>query len=189
MSVRLNDFDLLVADSSVLFRFFEAGAESTRLMMNHCAERLYIVHDVYEEIERYQADPSMRAGIEVFNAMLKTEVVQLPHDLTEQVADILKLNKKYGLGDEDEGETATVLYAERAWEEDETEFLVLMSDRGGGYLAEDRDVPVMKADEMVLDLVCCKAMTAEEGEVVWREIFKKHPDIEGYYAKIEKRCQ
>ena len=189
MTPRLDEYDLLVADSSVLFRFFEAGAAATKLMMAHCASRLYIVHDVNEEINDHEDAPSMKEGIRVFREMLETEVIVLPGHLVEQVAVILHINRRLGEGaKKDMGETATVVYADWAWEAEQQEFLVLMRDRIGGYLAEDRGVGVMLPDEMVLDLVCGKAMTPEEGEAVWVKIFTKNLDIDGYYAKIKKHC-
>jgi hypothetical protein len=187
MPVLLDEYDLLVADSSALFRFFEAGAESTRLMMQHCAGRLHIVHDVSQEIERYRADPQMSAGISVFWEMLETEVIEVPQTVMQNAADILALYRRLGMGTEDAGETATVLYAQYAWEQEQRDFLVLMTDHTGGNFAEDRDVVVMKADDMLLDLVGCGAMTLEEGEVVWRKIFKDNPDIPGYQTKANER--
>lgn len=185
----LDDFDLLIADSSVLFRFFEAGPDCTRKLMEYCGDRLYIVHDVAVEIDRYASDETMKDGIAVFAELLRNDPLDLPIEITEKVADILRLGKSHlPPSDEDRGEVATVLYAKWAWDNEEWEFLVLIADNFGSDLAESREIAVINTTDTVVELVRLRALTPADGEVLWRSMFGEAADIGSYYEKLKKAC-
>ncbi len=188
MGNAIDRWDVLIADSSTLFRFFEAGEECTRKFMKHCGGRLYVVHDVAEEIIRYRDNANLADGIRVFRELLKNEPITPPPEVTLSVARILRLNKKYSFGDEDEGETATVLYAEWARENEGHEFLILMRDNFGRTLAEDRRLPFMETQDLVVDLVCGAVLSLDEGELVYRQIYKDRFDRTLYIRQIVHGC-
>lgn len=111
-----DDYDLLISDSSVLFRFFEAGATCTEKMMASCGDRLFVVDSVSEEIHDHRNDPDKKAGIEAFYAKQVNEPLESPLPVTIQVQKARDLNRKYALGGEDIGELETVFYADWAWD-------------------------------------------------------------------------
>ena len=121
---------LLLSDSSVLFRFFAAGAEVVEAFMSALGDRLHIVFDVKVEIDRHKDDSEFRRGARRFLELLENEPIVLPDDVRERVRRTLELTRRLGLRDEDIGETATVLYARsriRAGED----WLVLVAHQAG----------------------------------------------------------
>jgi hypothetical protein len=110
---------LLLADSSSLFRFFEAGADIVEAVMDALGDRLYIVADVEKEIRDHANDPQFRNGAAAFLKMLEHPPIVLPEDVRERVTDALKFNKRFGKHrDEDKGETPLTCRRRRVVERD-----------------------------------------------------------------------
>jgi len=189
MTTLISDYDLLIADSSTLFRFFEAGPDCTRKLMEHCTQRLYIVGDVAEEIARYASHATMAAGIAVFNELIQHDPIDLPPQVALAVSDLMKMNRRlFGLTDKDEGETATVFYAAWARDQENRQFLILMRDNDGRRLAEDRNLALMETQELVVDLVCGSVLTVEDGALVFQSIYGASYDRSRYVAMVKRSC-
>jgi hypothetical protein len=159
---------LLLADSSVLFRFFVAGAEAVEAFMNALGDRLHIVFDVKVEVDRHKDDPEFRRGARRFLALLENDPIVIPDEVREQVRRTLELTRRHGLRDEDIGETATVLYARsriRAGED----WLVLVGDKYGADLARSGEPPVphMNTAETIVELVRKGALEIALAEAIW----------------------
>jgi hypothetical protein len=159
---------LLLADSSVLFRFFAAGTNVVEALMDAVGDRIFIVFDVKVEIDRHAGDAEFREGIRQFLESLENEPIVLPDEVREQVRRVLEVTRKYGHRNEDLGETATVLYARsrvRAGED----WLVLVGDRFGISLAECGEpiVPYMNTTDVVVELARQGALSQDQAEAVW----------------------
>lgn len=187
MNGLLDDYELLISDSSVLFRFFEAGAVCTEKMMDFCGARLYVVDSVDEEIRAHRDDADKRDGIAAFDANLVNEPLESPLSVTIKVQQARDLNRKYGLGDADIGEIETVFYADWAWD-DGNEYLLLMGDRQGQSLANDRGLEYLDSNAFVIELVCRTVLTVEEGALVSSKIFGEAFDRGIYDRELQVRC-
>jgi len=162
---------LLLSDSSVLFRFFAAGAEVVEAFMSALGDRLQIVFDVKVEVDRHKDDSEFRRGARRFLELLENEPIVLPDDVRERVRRTLELTRRLGLRDEDIGETATVLYARsriRAGED----WLVLVGDKYGIDLARGGEVrvPYMNTAETIIELVRQGALDLAQAEPVWAAV-------------------
>jgi hypothetical protein len=183
----LDEYDLLISDSSVLFRFFQAGATCTEKMMDFCGVRLHIVDSVAEEIHDHRNDADKSDGIAVFESKRVNEPLESPLSVANKVQQARDLNRKYGLGGADIGEMETVFYADWAWEEGE-EYLVLMGDREGQRLAADHELEHLDSHGFVMELVCRQVLTVEEGELVASKIFGAAFDQAIFNTNLRERC-
>jgi hypothetical protein len=184
----LDEYEFLISDSSVLFRFFEAGAVCTEKMMDFCGARLYVVDSVDEEIGDHRDDADKRDGIAAFEAKRVNEPLESPLSVTIKVQQARDLNRKYGLGEADIGEIETVFYADWAWDEGH-EYLLLMGDRQGQRLAEDRELEYLDSNAFVIELVCRRILTVEEGALVSSKIFGAAFDRAIYDGQLQARCR
>src|SRR4051794_25501259 len=107
----LRDEQLLLGDSSSLFRVFAQGRELTTRVVEHFGERLHIVADVEQELRNHRNDGEFREGIDAFFEATPNTPIELPPEVALRVSDGLKFFRKWGMGDSDIGETATVYYA------------------------------------------------------------------------------
>jgi hypothetical protein len=183
----LDDYHLLISDSSVLFRFFQAGASCTEKMMDFCAARLHIVDSVAEEIHDHRNDPDKSDGIAAFEAKRVNEPLESPLSVANKVQQARDLNRKYGLGAADIGEMETVFYADWAWEQG-GEYLILMGDREGQRLAADHDLEHLDSHSFAMELVCRQVLTVEEGELVASKIFGAAFDRSIYHTNLRAGC-
>jgi hypothetical protein len=180
----LDDPQLLLADSSVLFRLFSLGDGSVRAIVAHFGERLHVVHDVHEEILRHRNDPVLRGGIHAFLESFANPVRQLPAEVLGDVAHRLRFTKKW-LGDEDRGETATCYYADWAWDEGE-EFAVLVGDHWGWQLADEFELPYFKSPDVVVYLVCNGVITTTDAEGLWPSLVAG--PVSNLHERLERTC-
>jgi hypothetical protein len=179
---------LLLSDSSVLFRFFAAGAEIVEAFMEALGDRLYIVFDVKVEIDRHKNDPEFRRGARRFLELLEHDPIVLANDVREQARRVLELNRRHGLRDEDRGEVATVLCARSLIHAGEN-WLVLVGDRYGIDLADSGEphVPHMNSAKTIVELARQGALSQDQAEAVWvamhgsgseRDLRKKLADVD-----------
>jgi hypothetical protein len=182
---RVDRFDIVLADASAVFRFFEAGATITEKLMNHCGGRLHVVDVVDHEIDDHVDDPSFSAGIAAFRQLAVNEPVQLEGKELQLVDDARRLNEKYQLGGADLGEYASVLYAEAAVRNG-TKLLFVCTDREGLTRANgaEADIPAIHTQDFLAQLVHAGVFTVEEGETVFRTIFAT-ARIEEFHARLD----
>jgi hypothetical protein len=178
-----DDYELLIADSSVLFRFFEAGAAITTALISAIGHRIHIVESVDAEIGRYRNDPTFAAGIEAFLAAQVNEPLEPQLAVTREVKKMLDLQRKYGMGTIDIGEYETVLTAECEWDAG-TYYLILMGDGDGRKMARQRDLPHVSSYMFVVELVARSVLTREQGMVVARTIARAYFDEAHFDADI-----
>jgi hypothetical protein len=160
-----DDYELLIADSSVLFRFFAAGAEMSTAMMTGVGARLHIVESVDGEINDHRNDAEFADGIAAFRAAQVNAPVEPSLAVTRNVKKIRDLNRRHGLGGLDIGEYETVLAAEAAREEG-TDYLILMGDNDGRKMANQRELPNITSYEFVVELVGRGVLTRDQGAAV-----------------------
>ena len=177
------DYQLLIADSSVLFRCFSAGADVTTAMMNGVGARLHIVESVDGEIHDHRNDAEFADGIAAFREAQVHAPVEPSLEVTRSVQKIRDLNRRLGLGGLDIGEYETVLVAESAREEG-TEYLILMGDSDGRKLANQRDLPNITSYEFVVELVGRGVLTRDQGACVVERIFGARYDEARYDADL-----
>jgi hypothetical protein len=163
------EYELLIADSSVLFRFFEAGAEATTALMAAIGHRIHIVESVDGEIHRYRNDPAMAAGIAAFRAAQVNQPLEPRLKVTHEVQKMLELQRKYGLGDADIGEYETVLMAEHEWDAG-TYYLILMGDGEGRKMAKQRELPHVSSYWFVVELAARGVLARGQCILVARSI-------------------
>jgi hypothetical protein len=178
-----DDYELLIADSSVLFRFFEAGAAITTALMSAIGNRIYIVESVDAEIKRYRNDPTFAAGIEAFFAAQVNEPLEPRLAVTREVKKMLDLQRKYSMGTADIGEYETVLTADAEWDAG-TYYLILMGDGEGRNMARQRDLPHVSSYMFVVELVARGVLNREQGMVVAGTIAGAHFDEARFDADV-----
>jgi hypothetical protein len=178
-----DEYELLIADSSVLFRCFSAGADVTTAMMEGVGERLHIVESVDGEIHDHRSDAEFADGIEAFREAQVHAPVEPSLEVTRSVQKIRDLNRRLGLGGLDIGEYETVLVAE-AGREDGIDYLILMGDSDGRKLANQRDLPNVTSYEFVVELVGRGVLTRDQGARVVERIFGAGYDPERYDADL-----
>jgi hypothetical protein len=164
-----HEYELLIADSSVLFRFFEAGAAITTALMSAIGHRIQIVESVDAEIKRYRNDPTFAAGIEAFLLGQVNQPLEPRLEVTRDVKKVLDLQRRHGMGTADIGEYETVLMADCEWDAG-TYYLILMGDSEGRKMARQRDLPHVSSYEFVVELVAREVLTQDQGVLVARAI-------------------
>lgn len=169
MAEILDDY-LLLGDASALLRFFAAGPTCSKKLAERLADRLFVVHDVEVELERWRGDARYRAGADAFFEAWQGGVLPLPPEVTLEVNDELKFHIKYGFTRDDRGETATVLFARHAQQANDTKWVILMGDKGGHDFAQQREVDSVETRDLLLLLVDDGTLSRDEGELVWLEI-------------------
>jgi hypothetical protein len=178
------DYELFIADSSVLFRCFSAGADVTRAMMDGVGERLHIVESVDGEIHDHRNDAEFADGIAAFRDAQIHAPVEPSLEVTRSVQKIRDLNRRLGLGGLDIGEYETVLVAESA-REDGTDYMILMGDSDGRKMADQRDLPSITSYEFVVELVGRGVLTRDQGARVVERIFGDRYDDVRYNADLD----
>lgn len=170
MTEILDDY-LLLGDASALLRFFAAGPTCSTKLAERLADRLFVVHDVEVELERWRGDARYKAGADAFFEAWQGRALPLPPEVTLEVNDELKFHIKYGLDRDDRGETATVLFARQARQVNDTHYVIVMGDKGGHDFAQQREVDSVETSDLLLLLVEDGALSRDEGELVWLEIY------------------
>jgi len=187
VSPLLDEYDLLLADSSVLFVFFQAGRVCTEKLLAYCGARLFIVDSVSEEINDHRSDDDKRDGIAAFEASGRNEPLESPLKVVNQVQRARDFNRKYGMGGADIGEMETVFYADWAWDEGH-QYLILVGDAGGQHLADDNNLGFLDSHRFLMELICCGALNVEEGELVASKIFGDNFDPNLFRRDVQNRC-
>lgn len=178
-----DEYELLIADSSVLFRFFESGAGVTTALMTAIGHRIHLVEIVDQEIERYRNDPQFADGIAAFRAAQVNDPLEPRLEVTRQVQRIVEMQRKLGMGTADLGEYETVLMADHEWDEG-TYYLILMGDGDGRGMASQRELPYVTSYSFVVELVARGILTREQGVAVARTIVPGELDEARFDADV-----
>jgi hypothetical protein len=178
-----DEYELLIADSSVLFRFFESGADVTTALITAIGHRIHLVEIVDQEIERYRNDPQFADGIAAFRAAQVNVPLEPRLEVTRQVQRIVEMQRKLGMGTADLGEYETVLMADHEWDEGPY-YLILMGDGDGRGMAAQRDLPCVTSYSIVVELVARGILTREQGVAVARTIVRGELDEARFDADV-----
>lgn len=178
-----DEYELLIADSSVLFRFFEAGALVTTALMSAIGHRIHIVESVDAEIKRYRNDQAFAAGIEAFLAARVNQPLEPRLEVTRDVKKVLDLQRRHGMGTADIGEYETVLTADYEWGAG-AYYLILMGDGEGRKMARQRDLPHVSSYEFVVELVARGVLTPDQGVLVARAIAGPNFDDARFHTDV-----
>jgi hypothetical protein len=181
-----DEYDLLLADSSVMFRFFEAGAAVTTALMSAIGHRIHIVESVDAEIKRYRNDPTFAAGIEAFFAAQVNEPLEPRLEVTRQLKKVLDLQRRHGMGTADIGEYETVLMADHEGAAG-TDYLILMGDGEGRKMARQRDLPHVSSYMFGVELVARKVLARDQGIIVARAIAGANFDEARFDAEVAEQ--
>ncbi len=154
--------------------------------MDFCGDRLYVVDSVAQEIHSHRNDADKKDGIAIFTARAN-DPLESPLTVANKIQEARDLNRKYGLGGADIGEIETVFYADWAWDEGR-EFLILVGDKYGQNLADQRELEFLNSYEFTMELICRRAMSSDEGLLVVRAIFGHNFDESVYRQDLEQRC-
>lgn len=178
--------DLLLTDSTMPVSFCAAGANLARAVLEYLGERLYMVADVREELER-KADGS--AALHAFLSEFPDERVRaLDLSTAARVAEAKKAVTVAGAHPrEDLGEIASVFYAEARREQGE-EFAVITDDHYGKTLARDRKLKVVTTPGLVVEMVCAEALAYADGDRVWRGCFTNRSKWNGFGDSVRQAC-
>ncbi len=179
-------FDLLLTDSTMPVSFCSAGANSARSMLSYLGERLHMVADVREELERKaEGSAALRAFLDDFPGH-RVRVLDL--SLLAEVAEARKAVSVAGAHPrEDVGEIASVFYADARRRHGE-EFAVITDDRYGKTLARDRRLEVVTTPSLVVEMVCAEALPYADGARVWRACFTNRDKWQGFGEQVRRAC-
>lgn len=176
----------LLTDSTMPFNFCKAGYPAAQAMVDYFGDRLHMVGDVHTELERLSA--GFVALQRFVGAWPKERTRKVDSQLTLKVAAAIKVRQVAGQhAKEDLGETATVLYAEQRRDAGE-EFEVVTDDRYGKTLARDRGFSPVTTPAIVIEMVCAKALSYQDGHRVWRQCFSDKTRWTQFKARIEQTC-
>ena len=178
--------DLLLTDSTMPVSFCDAGANLAGSLLTYLGDRLHMVADVHEELER-KAEGS--AALRAFLGAFPDERVRvLDLSVAAKVAEARKAVSVAGTHPrEDVGEIASVFYAEVRREQGE-EFTVITDDHYGKTLARDRQLKVVTTPSLVVEMVCAEALAYADGERVWRACFTNRDKWKGFGERVRQYC-
>ncbi len=178
--------DLLLTDSTMPVCFCDAGGNLARTLLAYLGERLYMVSDVREELER-KAEGS--AALRAFLSDFPDERVRvLDLSIAAKVGEARKAVSVPGTHPrEDTGEIASVFYAEVRREQGE-KFTVITDDSYGKTLARDRQLKVLTTPGLVVEMVCAEALAYADGERVWRACFTNRDKWKGFGERVRQVC-
>jgi hypothetical protein len=176
-------YELLIADTSVLFRFFQAGADVTRTLMSAIGHRIHIVEWVDQEIECYRNDARFADGIAAFRQAQVNSPLEPQLDVTRQVRRVVDMQRKYGMGTADMGEYETVLLAEHHAAAG-VDYLILMGDGGGRNMARQHNLPHVSSYQFVVELVHRSVLTRGQGVAVANSIARGGVDEARFDADV-----
>ena len=160
------DAHVLLSDSTLPINFCKCGPTIARKFAEYLGDRVYVVHDVYEELDRNPENiPALKDFLEEWPT---TEVIQLAASVRGEVADILKSNITGGLHPkEDAGECATVFHARHVRNSEAIEYLILTDDQEGKRLARFEGLSVLDTPHLAIEMVVEGALSEDEGWAVW----------------------
>ncbi len=168
--------------------FCEAGANCALAMLDHLGDRLHMVADVWEELERkasVDGSPALRRFLDEFPGQ---RVRTLDLQLAAEVAAAKKVTQIPGSHtNEDLGEIATVFYAARRRDEGEV-FKLITDDREGKRLALDRDLEIFTTPTLIVEMVGAASFAYADGDRVWRQCFSNRQRWKGFRAAVEREC-
>lgn len=176
------DRHLLLSDATVPTNFCKAGLKLAQRFSDYAGDRVFIVHDVHEELLR---NPK---GIPALDKFLEfwplAEPIQLAPEVREEVADALRFNARYGRHpDEDRGEHATVFHARYVREKGGREFVIATDDRDGKLLARSDGFEVVDTPEMIVRMYRHGFLNADEGFVIWKKTLPNRESA--YWERID----
>jgi hypothetical protein len=177
----------LLSDATMPVNFCKAGAHYGLKLLEHFGDRLFVVEDVFEELERHaETSAAVRRLVEEWPS---GQVRSLEVDLSAQVASILSIRHVAGDHPEtDLGEVATVLFAARSRDAGTGEYVVVTDDNYGKELARDRGLDLRTTPQTIVELVCAGTLTFDDGDRVWRQCFTNRSRWAGYRDALAREC-
>jgi len=176
---------LLLSDTSVLCAFCRAGAGER--LKEHLEGRVWVVDAVQAELERHaERLPNLqRLLVQGWPPM-----IELPAEVRLKVADALTARAAPGRHpNEDEGEIATVLYADYSISEGTIYHLLLDDKKDGKKLAQLRGYAWTDTPGLVVEMVCADILDFNSGRRVWREAVSSSPrSLSAYSQRVETIC-
>lgn len=156
-------------------------------MVDYFGDRLHMVADVHAELER------LSEGFAPLTRFLEDwpagRIRQLSPELTLKVAASIKVRQVPGQHiKEDQGETATVFYAEARRGDGEV-FEVITDDGYGKTLARDRRFRPITSPSIVVQMVCAGALAYRDGQRVWQQCFANNrARWKQFRTQVEQSC-
>ena len=154
-------------------------------MAEYLGEEVYIVADVHQELKRKSSGlPALERLLEEWP---RTEVRSLSVELRDTVAAVLMVQEAPEDDPiEDQGETATIFYAEECRAVGEV-FVVATDDRQGKRLAREKGLDFVTTEQLVVEMVCAGALAYNDGKRVWQEAVPR-AGWQRYEQEIEREC-
>lgn len=172
---------LLLADTSVIINFVEAGQAHVEALQRMGGTSFFITSGVMRELKRKRELFPLLRG--VVRNWPENQIRRLPGHVEQLVSDQLEILNEWGdFPDEHRGEVETVFYADDQLTNGNERYRILMDDGDGRALAEDK-FELRRTREIVCEVVAAGFLTVEQG---WRVCVcaDRFPDRTAYEALL-----
>lgn len=175
----------LLCDATVPVNFCKAGLSSAQAMAAHLGGSVHVVDEVFDELTRLA---ETLAPLRSFLASWPPNApLRLDPELRLDVASVVTV-RATAHPNEDRGETATVLYAERRRALAGEEFEILTDDQWGRKLARDRGLQCRNTPQFVVEMVCTSRLAYKDGQRVWQQCFTNQRKWKEFRGVVERIC-
>jgi hypothetical protein len=136
-------------------------------MAEYLGDDVHIVADVHEELKRKSKEiPALATLLD--SGWPSTEARRLSIELRDTVAAVLMVQEApEDDPGEDQGEYATVFYAEERRDAGEV-FVIATDDRTGKTLAREKGMQSVNTPQLLVEMVCAGALSYGDGRRVWQ---------------------